>query len=211
VLYPQPPRCSFCFLQVVPSYVVALAIDASYAQSTGVTSLDKIHNGSFRLYLGGLNSAYNARQERWRVNYLGFGVVDCEISAWATWTPCSSHCGGGSRSRNRFIMQHPAAGGKACPHNITYHESEPCNMDQCVGHGPSQVCGGTTISGGTPWFTKSNTNRSSSSWISYGSRGIYVDVNTAVCGFQHTPYYAVSVIGDLSFPDDWQVNFHNNG
>ena len=58
--------------------------------------------------------------------------IDCVVSAWAAWEPCSKSCGGGITHRVRAITVHPEHGGKVCP-----VEREPatgyatCNPHAC--------------------------------------------------------------------------------
>jgi hypothetical protein len=58
--------------------------------------------------------------------------IDCVVSAWAAWEPCSKTCGGGITHRVRAITVQPKHGGKECP-----AEREPvsgfnkCNVHAC--------------------------------------------------------------------------------
>eukprot|EP01012_Entosiphon_sulcatum_P049575 TRINITY_DN6820_c0_g1_i6.p1 TRINITY_DN6820_c0_g1~~TRINITY_DN6820_c0_g1_i6.p1 ORF type:complete len:7637 (+),score=112.47 TRINITY_DN6820_c0_g1_i6:5459-28369(+) len=54
--------------------------------------------------------------------------VDCLVSTWDSWTPCSSACGRGSKSRKRSILTAPVGNGARCPELV---ETMPCNMDPC--------------------------------------------------------------------------------
>jgi len=54
--------------------------------------------------------------------------VDCVVSAWSAWSPCSVECGGGTQSRTRTVTTFPAYGGTPCP---TLVETNPCNTQPC--------------------------------------------------------------------------------
>ena len=55
--------------------------------------------------------------------------VDCVVSAWSPWTPCSAPCDGGTMTRSRTIVETPANGGAACP---ALQETQPCNTEPCT-------------------------------------------------------------------------------
>lgn len=54
--------------------------------------------------------------------------VDCVVSAWSAWSPCSKPCGGGTRTRTRTVETAAANGGQPCP---TLTESTSCNDQPC--------------------------------------------------------------------------------
>jgi hypothetical protein len=60
--------------------------------------------------------------------YLGACPVDCEVSAWASWSPCTKSCGVGRQSRSRSVERKLAAGGSICPHLAA---SRGCNLQLC--------------------------------------------------------------------------------
>ena len=47
-------------------------------------------------------------------------LVNCKISSWNKWEPCSVSCGKGMKSRNREILIAPMNGGKPCPESTEY-------------------------------------------------------------------------------------------
>jgi len=55
--------------------------------------------------------------------------VDCDISAWSSWTSCSAECGSGYQRRTREVFTRMANGGLACPD--TLEETDPCNEHAC--------------------------------------------------------------------------------
>jgi hypothetical protein len=57
--------------------------------------------------------------------------VDCQWSAWANWSTCNSHCGGGETTRVRSIAVAPQNGGQACA-PLSKEESKPCNTQSCT-------------------------------------------------------------------------------
>merc|ERR1719183_3309486 len=64
-------------------------------------------------------------------------VTDCLLSEWDSWTACSTACGGGQRSRSRYIMQEAQKGGKGCNQDLKVVEmcddNPPCSDDvDCV-------------------------------------------------------------------------------
>ncbi len=64
--------------------------------------------------------------------------VDCKVSDYADWSPCSKTCGGGNRTRTRTIITGAAYGGHECP---PLEETEPCNADPCVApRAPRRCC-----------------------------------------------------------------------
>jgi hypothetical protein len=60
--------------------------------------------------------------------------VDCQVGDWGGWQQsqfgaCSLSCGGGVRTRERFMEREPQHGGRACP---TLNDSGTCNADACA-------------------------------------------------------------------------------
>ncbi|XP_055331541.1 spondin-1-like isoform X2 [Paramacrobiotus metropolitanus] len=62
--------------------------------------------------------------------------VDCQITPWGAWTPCSSSCGRGYQDRFREVIVHPQNGGTDCPSRMQQRRKcqiTPCNQQQqCV-------------------------------------------------------------------------------
>lgn len=59
-----------------------------------------------------------------------FRKVDCLMSKWTKWTPCSKTCGTeATQERMRFILVHPKGEGKKCPHHT---ERRRCNLSPCI-------------------------------------------------------------------------------
>jgi len=59
---------------------------------------------------------------------------DCRVGAWGLWSECSEECGGGSRSRQRVIIEQPQNAGATCG-NLAENEecqSQQCPPDDCV-------------------------------------------------------------------------------
>jgi hypothetical protein len=54
--------------------------------------------------------------------------IDCEVSSWESWSPCSEKCDG-SRTRTRDIVTNPDCNGGSCPNLF---EKETCNVGCCV-------------------------------------------------------------------------------
>ncbi|NWI10449.1 THS7B protein, partial [Crypturellus soui] len=63
-------------------------------------------------------------------------AMDCVVSEWSQWSPCSQSCSGknaeGSQSRSRSILALPAEGGKACPPARALRENRVCNEHPCT-------------------------------------------------------------------------------
>jgi hypothetical protein len=55
--------------------------------------------------------------------------VDCVVSAWSHWTPCTKRCGLGESSRARVVERPTSLGGKKCP---ALRQQEVCNAHSCA-------------------------------------------------------------------------------
>jgi hypothetical protein len=53
---------------------------------------------------------------------------DCVVSGWWPWTPCTAKCGGGTWTRTRTVVNHPAHEGLTCP---PLTETGQCNKHNC--------------------------------------------------------------------------------
>jgi len=54
--------------------------------------------------------------------------IDCVMSAWDSFSKCSTPCGGGKREAKRTVKTLPLYDGKKCPDKI---KSESCNIQDC--------------------------------------------------------------------------------
>merc|ERR1719502_1671699 len=55
--------------------------------------------------------------------------VDCKVSAWSVWGKCSAACGGGRKTRPRYVLQQPDSDGRKCP---MMSEVQNCNSHACA-------------------------------------------------------------------------------
>ena len=55
--------------------------------------------------------------------------VDCVLSDWTSWSPCSLTCGNAVRQRTRSIIHPNSGGGKPCDMRLQYALCEllPCS------------------------------------------------------------------------------------
>lgn len=56
--------------------------------------------------------------------------VDCQVSDWSAWSPCSVSCGSGQQSRKRVVLVEPEGQGAPCPADLL-DEKEGCNATEC--------------------------------------------------------------------------------
>ena len=56
-------------------------------------------------------------------------TVDCVVSKWNPWTPCSVSCGEGFTVRSRSILVEPQNGGRPCPRRLK--KRRKCQMNPC--------------------------------------------------------------------------------
>lgn len=55
------------------------------------------------------------------------GAVDCQLSDWTPWMPCSMTCRGGTTARHRQVNHWPLNGGDPCPNPLALTQINPCN------------------------------------------------------------------------------------
>eukprot|EP00455_Lapot_gusevi_P036510 TRINITY_DN4064_c0_g2_i2.p1 TRINITY_DN4064_c0_g2~~TRINITY_DN4064_c0_g2_i2.p1 ORF type:complete len:1261 (+),score=203.36 TRINITY_DN4064_c0_g2_i2:406-3783(+) len=55
-------------------------------------------------------------------------ACDCEVGGWDDWSECTRTCGGGTQTRNRYVVANADAKGQACP---ALQESKTCNTQKC--------------------------------------------------------------------------------
>ncbi|GLG92485.1 Kunitz-type serine protease inhibitor Bt-KTI, partial [Gryllus bimaculatus] len=55
--------------------------------------------------------------------------VNCVVSAWGQWSPCTSTCGKGSQLRTRTVLVEPRNGGKPCPKRL--FRKKKCHLPSC--------------------------------------------------------------------------------
>lgn len=73
------------------------------------------------------NSDRNAAYQDVMVN----PPIDCKVSNWNDWGPCTKECGeGGTQTRNRTIITQPKYNGKKCPTELI--QTQNCNERRCL-------------------------------------------------------------------------------
>lgn len=63
--------------------------------------------------------------------------MDCVVTHWGAWAPCSKTCGCGIQFRSRLVTQPPSPGGVDCPKLVG---ARSCNEALCPGGGPAAPC-----------------------------------------------------------------------
>ena len=56
--------------------------------------------------------------------------VDCVVSEWSSWSPCTATCGVGHMTRTRTILVQPLNDGGRCPRRLK--KRRICHMTECV-------------------------------------------------------------------------------
>ncbi|XP_047736020.1 spondin-1 [Hyalella azteca] len=75
--------------------------------------------------------------------------VDCVVSEWTDWSPCSTTCGRGRRERRRVVQVEPQNNGRACPRKLIRRKI--CRNPRCVTlHGGLESLSLTLDSDATP-------------------------------------------------------------
>ena len=71
--------------------------------------------------------------------------IDCVMSDWGAWGPCSQLCGGGTRIKTKNIITQAQYGGTSCGNT---EQQENCNTDACPNDNDIVTCQGNKVSGG---------------------------------------------------------------
>ena len=116
-----------CPTYIVSPWQVSPIWDVSALQSVDV-SVDQATYTSLRIFLD-MSDVKFVQKHNWRVNYVGYEVIDCHVSNWQRWSKCSKTCGGGQMVRKRKILQYPEKGGRPCPAMLK--QSKDCNPNDC--------------------------------------------------------------------------------
>jgi hypothetical protein len=177
--------------EVVPSFLMTVVFDDDHSSgnrgAVGLAALAQSTTGGFSAYLP--TSMDESRTMHSKLAYLGLGVVDCAISRWGEWDSCSVSCGGGNQQRQRSVLQYPQGGGTPCPREMQFSQGRLCSLNQCVGSGASRPCGATLPS-------LDDCSSAFGVWHPFGSKGLYVDIDTSSCQFPDGVRYAVSLVGN---------------
>ena len=121
--------------------------------------------------------------------------VDCVVSPWSKWSGCSVRCGVGVQRIARQVRVAAAHNGTACPPEL--RRSKPCNKGDCVGRGPSRLCGHTSgadaaVSAGQALGAAATSSAAANKvlakmlpgvWRMHGTHAIYMQVDTSHCGW----------------------------
>jgi hypothetical protein len=59
------------------------------------------------------------------------GPIDCQVSEWGEWGPCSKACGGGTQQRSRVPIVLPQYGGRDCRELFEMQQWRSCNPIPC--------------------------------------------------------------------------------
>jgi hypothetical protein len=87
--------------------------------------------------------------------------INCSVSEWGEYGPCSSTCGGGSKTRTRNITTQPQYGGQLCPPLSETAEcnTQPCRVDCVVGEWSNLSTCSASCGGGSQTRTRNITTQ----------------------------------------------------
>ncbi|XP_067123536.1 spondin-1-like isoform X2 [Centruroides vittatus] len=71
-------------------------------------------------------------------NNLELGAVDCQLTEWTEWSPCSRTCGTGRQERRRMVEKNAKNGGKPCPPKLV--KRRKCEMPPCIANNDEKDC-----------------------------------------------------------------------
>eukprot|EP00929_Paragymnodinium_shiwhaense_P087744 TRINITY_DN4788_c0_g1_i1.p1 TRINITY_DN4788_c0_g1~~TRINITY_DN4788_c0_g1_i1.p1 ORF type:complete len:1566 (-),score=344.96 TRINITY_DN4788_c0_g1_i1:100-4740(-) len=60
------------------------------------------------------------------------GQRNCKLSEWSEFDTCTAKCGGGLRSRHRYVVAEASDGGRLCSGSL--EDMEACNTQGCIEH-----------------------------------------------------------------------------
>merc|ERR1711988_224082 len=109
---------------------VALLFDDA---SEAIVSLHVSHGESCQSFLFAAKACFGAEPceiDTWGI--FDKPPVDCVVSDWSYWEPCSHTCGVGQQSRSRKIIQYPVRGGFGCSEALTVTReciARPCHNE----------------------------------------------------------------------------------
>lgn len=63
--------------------------------------------------------------------------IDCSLTEWTAWSPCSKTCGKGQQARSRSIATEASQGGKACLGSLK--SLQHCELEPCASEQPSAM------------------------------------------------------------------------
>jgi F-spondin, putative len=76
-------------------------------------------------------SSSNTELSNLQHGHLDQPIIDCVVTPWGEWSPCSKTCGNNGRmTRRRMIKLNPQNGGKPCPKKLVQRRKCPA-MPPC--------------------------------------------------------------------------------
>eukprot|EP00937_MAST-01D_sp_MAST-1D-sp2_P003878 g3878.t1 len=110
------------------TYVTSVSGSGPHLLATGGASLYRPTSSSFRVYLSHAPTAAFANKNGWKVNWIGYSKPkDCTLANWGDFSPCTKHCGGGTKTRKKKVLSSASVGGY-CPKT---EETRDCNTWSC--------------------------------------------------------------------------------